>query len=589
VSRICVPPPSDSDAVVCAPRSCDRSKSSLTGLGIKAFHPGWSGWRGKSIILVTCCLFLMLAVSGCGTSADVLAASGSSTTASGSSSATTASSSISFVQKASSTPQSPTATVSVGFPAAQTSGDLNVVVVGWNDTSATVLSVKDSAGNPYKLAIGPTSGTALRQSIYYAANIAGSSNTVTVSFNQAAAYPDVRVLEYRGVTALDATSGASGNGTSASSGSATTTNANELIVGADMVYTQTGSPGSGFTSRIITVPDGDIAEDKIVTATGSYSSTATLSSSGPWVMQMATFSTVPSSTAPVTNAQLTPSATSLNFGNIAVGSTSTQSVTLTSSGTTAVTLNSASISGTGFTVSGATFPVTLSPKQTVTLAVKYAPTVAGSSAGTLNISSNASSSPTISLSGTAGSTPSLTVSPTSLSFGDVTVGSSASLGVILKAGGAGSVTVRSAAISGTGFSMSGASFPVTLTPNQSVTLQVKFAPTAAKTVTGTLAISSNLLTNPNVSVGMSGTGTQHQVSLSWSAPSSSSDPVAGYHIYRATGTSSSYARLNSAISTQTSYLDSTVAGGTSYLYYVKSVDASGNESSPSNSVSVTIP
>ena len=66
------------------------------------------------------------------------------------------------------------------------------------------------AGNTYSLAIGPTSGTALQQSIYYAANIAGGSNTVTVTFNQAAAYPDVRILEYRGVTTLDVTAGASG-------------------------------------------------------------------------------------------------------------------------------------------------------------------------------------------------------------------------------------------------------------------------------------------------------------------------------------------------------------------------------------------
>ena len=54
-----------------------------------------------------------------------------------------------FRQVASATPQSPTATVAVTYPAAQTAGDLNVVVVGWNDTTATVQSVKDSAGNNY--------------------------------------------------------------------------------------------------------------------------------------------------------------------------------------------------------------------------------------------------------------------------------------------------------------------------------------------------------------------------------------------------------------------------------------------------------
>ena len=196
---------------------------------------------------------------------------------------------ISFAQVASATPQAPAATVSVSYPGAQTLGDLNVVVVGWNDTTATVQSVKDSAGNTYSLAIGPTSGTALRQSIYYAANITGGSNTVTVMFSQAAVYPDVRILEYKGVTTLDVTAGASGSSTSASSGAATTTGANELIFGANMVSTTTKAAGSGFTSRVITTPDRDIAEDKIVTTAGSNSATATLTSSGTWVMQMVAF------------------------------------------------------------------------------------------------------------------------------------------------------------------------------------------------------------------------------------------------------------------------------------------------------------
>jgi IPT/TIG domain/Abnormal spindle-like microcephaly-assoc'd, ASPM-SPD-2-Hydin/Fibronectin type III domain len=194
-----------------------------------------------------------------------------------------------FVQENFATPQVPTATVPVAYTTAQTAGDLNVVVVGWNDTTATVQSVKDSAGNTYSLAIGPTSGTALRQSIYYAPNILAGANTVTVTFSQAAAYPDIRILEYRGVNAVDVTAGAVGNSAAANSGAATTTVASELVFGADMVQTTTASAGSGFTSRVITAQDGDIAEDKVVTATGSNSATATLTSAGPWVMQMVTF------------------------------------------------------------------------------------------------------------------------------------------------------------------------------------------------------------------------------------------------------------------------------------------------------------
>ena len=45
--------------------------------------------------------------------------------------------------------------------------------------------------------------------------------------------------------------------------------------------------GSGFTSRIITTPDADIAEDKVVTNSGSYNATATCSAA--WVMQMIAF------------------------------------------------------------------------------------------------------------------------------------------------------------------------------------------------------------------------------------------------------------------------------------------------------------
>jgi Chitobiase/beta-hexosaminidase C-terminal domain/Bacterial lectin/IPT/TIG domain len=201
-----------------------------------------------------------------------------------------ASTPIGFVQVASATPQIATATVNVSYPAAQTAGDMNVVVVGWNDTTATIQTVNDSAGNIYQLAIGPTSGTALRQSIYYAPNIIAGANTVTVTFSQAASFPDVRVLEYQGVTALDVTAGAIGNSASASSGAATTTSANELIFGANTVATTTQAAGDGFTSRIATAPDGDIALDKVVTVTGSNSATSTLSSAGAWVMQMATFS-----------------------------------------------------------------------------------------------------------------------------------------------------------------------------------------------------------------------------------------------------------------------------------------------------------
>ena len=110
-----------------------------------------------------------------------------------------AASGVSFIQSASATPQSSTASVAVPFSAAQGGGDLNVVVISWSDTTSTIKSVTDSLGNSLQPGDRSDHGHGSQQSIYYAKNIRSGGNTVTVSFNQAAASPDVRVLEYSGV------------------------------------------------------------------------------------------------------------------------------------------------------------------------------------------------------------------------------------------------------------------------------------------------------------------------------------------------------------------------------------------------------
>ena len=222
--------------------------------------------------------------------------------------------------------------------AAQTAGNLNVVAVMWGDTTSAVSSVTDSKGNIYALAVGPTKASGLTSAIYYAKNIASGSNTVTVKFNQTASYPNVNVLEYSGLDTanpLDVRAAATGSGTTANSGSATTTSANELIVGAGNPTSVFKSPGSGFTSRVINA-FGGISEDKVVSSTGSYNATATLSS-GTWVMQMATFRASGTSGQGSGNPAPTVSAISPNTG--------------TANGGTAVT-----VTGTGF-LSGATVTI----------------------------------------------------------------------------------------------------------------------------------------------------------------------------------------------------------------------------------------
>ena len=122
---------------------------------------------------------------------------------------------------------------------------------------------------------------------------AAGADTVTVTFSQPARYPDIRILEYSGAdpsNPVDVTAAGSGVGTLSSSSSATTTNATDLLFGANMVTSATSGPGTGFTQRLLTLPDQDIAEDEMVSSTGSYSATAPLSN-GHWIMQMVAFRT----------------------------------------------------------------------------------------------------------------------------------------------------------------------------------------------------------------------------------------------------------------------------------------------------------
>jgi hypothetical protein len=206
--------------------------------------------------------------------------------------------SIKYVQGNYATPQTPETTVNVTFTGAQAAADLNVVVVGWNDSTAVVNTVTDSRGNTYTRAVGPTvrSGS-LSQSIYYAKNIvaaAAGANTVTVTFSVAAQYPDIRILEYSGAdlnNPIDVTVGNTGSSTTSNSGAVSTTNPTDLLFAANIVATYTASAETGFTSRMITSPDGDMIEDQMTTVAGSYSATAPLGSAGPWIMQMVAFRT----------------------------------------------------------------------------------------------------------------------------------------------------------------------------------------------------------------------------------------------------------------------------------------------------------
>jgi len=83
--------------------------------------------------------------------------------------------------------------------------------------------------------------------------------------------------------------------------------------------------------------------------------------------------------------------------------------------------------------------------------------------------------------------------------------------------------------------------------------------------------------------------TTYYVGLTWAAPLSSPDPVAGYNAYRSPSGAGAWQVLNSTVIGSAAYNDTSVLLGGSYDYIVKSVDAQGVESAPSNIATATIP
>jgi len=297
------------------------------------------------------------------------------------------------------------------------------------------------------------------------------------------------------------------------------------------------------------------------------------------------------------SSQLTTPTTSLSFGNVTVGTPATKTLTLTDSGTANVAISAVNATGSGFSASAS--GTSLTPNKTVTVSVTFNPSKTGSVQGTLSISSNATNSVVqIPLSATAVAPTSsqtqpqstLTPSKTSVGFGSVTVGTTVSQSVVLTDSGTANVTISGVSTQGSGFSASGGT-NVTLTPNGTATITVKFDPASAAAASGTLTITSNA-TNATLSIPLTGTGTaapppatQHSVGLNWQASTST---VTGYYVYRGSSASNVTKLFVSAISA-TNYTDSSVTNGQTYYYGVTSVDSNGVESTLSNEVSVTIP
>jgi hypothetical protein len=286
---------------------------------------------------------------------------------------------------------------------------------------------------------------------------------------------------------------------------------------------------------------------------------------------------------------LTPA--SVSFASVVTGNANSQTVQLKNSGTANLTVSQATVAGAGFSLSGLALPMTLTPGQSGNFNVQYTPQSTGSVSGAVSIISNAPNSPAaVALSATAvAASYTISVNPGSLSFGSVADGSSAAQGFTVTNTGNSNVAISGMTVAGTGYSIVSGAGVVTLSPNQSTSVSVQFAPAAAGSAAGSVHILSNATTSVS-SVALSGTGVApvvaHSVALNWGASSST---VAGYNVYRSTVSGSSYAKMNGSPLAGGSYADSNVQSGQTYYYVATAVDASGTESVYSNQVTAIVP
>lgn len=281
---------------------------------------------------------------------------------------------------------------------------------------------------------------------------------------------------------------------------------------ANLTITQISTSGAGFSGTGITLPltltPGQSANYSVQfapTGTGNASGQVSFTSNSPTNPSVSLSGTG----AAATVLQLSVSQSSLAFGSVTVGNSSSQSVVLTNGGNANVSISQITVAGSDFSGSGITTPLTLTPGQNATYTAQFTPTATGSASGQITFTSNASNSPTlVSLSGTGAPATvlQLTANPTSINFGNVNVGSTATQSITITNTGNANVTISQVTSTGSGFSGSGITVPLTLTAGQSVNYTAQFAPAAAGGATGQVSFVSNA-TNSPTTVSFSGTGT----------------------------------------------------------------------------------
>jgi hypothetical protein len=311
------------------------------------------------------------------------------------------------------------------------------------------------------------------------------------------------------------------------SGTTTMTVSNVAISGANATdFAQTNTCGTlpaslaGGKSCTVTVTFKPAA-------TGARNATLTFTdTSNPTTQTVALFGTGGAGV----GAMAALSATTLTFASQATGTTSAvQTVTLSNTGSAALSISAIAISGTNAadyaqTNSCGTLPASLPAGASCSLSVTFKPATTGARNATITVTDNATPTmQTVTLTGTGGtatSGPAATLSATSLAFANRATGTtSPAQTVTLSNTGSTALTINSIALSGTNANnyaqtSTCGTLPATLVAGANCAINVTFTPSATGTRTATITVTDNA------------TPTTQTVALTGIGGASSSGPAA---------------------------------------------------------------
>ena len=242
----------------------------------------------------------------------------------------------------------------------------------WNRNGTTISGATSSSytaaattssdnGAQFTVVVSNTSGTA-------------TSSPATLTVNPASGQPSIT----RQPSSVAVTAGQTATFSVSASGTAPLT----------YQWRKNGTAISGATSSSYTTPAATTSDN------GSQFNVLVSNSAG------SVTSNIVSLTVTANSYLLSASPSTLSFGNVNTGATSTLPVTLKNTGNSNVSISNVGVSGAGFNAGGVSSGTTLAPGQSATLNVSFSPSVAGNFTGSATVLSNASNSPaTVALAG----------------------------------------------------------------------------------------------------------------------------------------------------------------------------------------------